>query len=418
MNIVKNPRIRPASLAWRILLVVAVFLVTVAAAKTVKVVKEAKGREGPGSYYKLVAVIPAGTGLEVIEEKENWYKIRYDKKDMWISGNTVTQAKKPGEDAGSLPVAGLPTVTAEASPAVLTAAIKGFWTRFSRNAGDTYELPVDGCDISVTGYESFANVRARETGRTDLMRKYRLKNKYKDHDIPYSREMSVGYACASAVADAPPILAGSAIEYLHHVGWYIASATERYDIRFNYYILDTDRINAVACPGGYIVFTRGLLELLKDESELAALLAHEMAHVIAGHGMLEAVENKERIKADSAFEALGREVGTSDIEADLIGITNRAMSIARSPKLDTYEYEADELALLYMVRCGYDPGGLTRLLDTMHSVHARNVDIFDLNYRNHPDFGERVKRIRSEMRNYRNYKGGRFEDDYKRNMIF
>jgi hypothetical protein len=56
-----------------------------------------------------------------------------------------------------------------------------------------------------------------------------------------------------------------------------------------------------------------------------------MAHVIAGHGMLEAVENKECIKADSAFEALSREVGTSDIEADLIGITNRAVSIARSP---------------------------------------------------------------------------------------
>jgi predicted Zn-dependent protease len=83
-----------------------------------------------------------------------------------------------------------------------------------------------------------------------------------------------------------------------------------------------------------------------------------------------------------------------------------------------YEYEAHELALLYMVRCGYDPGGLTRLLDTMQSVHARNADIFDLNYRNHPDVGERVKRIQREMRDYRNFNGKRYEDDFRRNMIF
>ena len=71
-----------------------VFLFLVAAGNTVKVMKEAQGREGPGSYYKLIKLIPEGTTLEVIEKKRNWYKVKYDKTEVWISGNSITQEKK------------------------------------------------------------------------------------------------------------------------------------------------------------------------------------------------------------------------------------------------------------------------------------------------------------------------------------
>ena len=91
------------------------------------------------------------------------------------------------------------------------------------------------------------------------------------------------------------------VNYVHSVGWYLAEATERYDIRFMFYILDTNRINAVSCPGGYIVLTRGLLELIGDESELAALLAHEMAHVIAGHAMQGMKESESQHKSRFCF---------------------------------------------------------------------------------------------------------------------
>jgi len=409
---------RVLSLASRVVLLCAVFFVIVAAGKTIKLIKETKGREGPGSYFKLVALIPSGTSLQVAEEKENWFKVTFDKKEMWISGNSVAQAKGKTQDSSTGRPAPFQEVSSDASPAVLTAAIKGFWTRYSRSAGTVYELPVDGYDISSAGYETFESARAREVNRSALLKKYRLKNRQKEYDIPAKREMSVGFACASAAADAPPLEAGPLVDYVHHVGWYIASATERYDIRYTFYIIETDRINAISCPGGYIVLTTGLLKLLGDESELAALLAHEMAHVIAGHGMIEAIEDNTRIKADSAFDAIGKEVGKAEIEDDLVGITNRAMAIAKSPKLDKYEYEADELALLYLARSGYAFDGLPRLLNKLKAEHDRNTDIFDLNYRNHPDFGQRLKRLDDAMKDYGGYKGATFAGDFKANMVF
>ncbi len=166
-----------------------------------------------------------------------------------------------------------------------------------------------------------------------------------------------------------------------------------------------------------MVITRGLLEMLNDEAELAALLAHEMAHIIAGHAMQSMEESDVSLRADSAFGSLERETGpATDAEMDLVGITNRAVSIATSPKLDEQEFEADQMALRYLARSGYDIGGLTRMLETMMRRHEANIDIFDLNYRNHPDFAERIRLIERELRRYRNYRGTSFRDQFTQSM--
>jgi len=415
VSIIRNKKLVSV---YRFLAVVVVFLVLVAAVKTVRVVRDAQGREGPGSYYKLVKLIPAGTTLKILETKRSWHKVKYEEVEVWISANSISQEKKTSsmDVFESMP---FQDVSAEASPAILTAAIKGFWTRYSKTAGETYELPVEGYDIPAAVFEAFSQERAGAVRRENLIKKYKLKSADKKHSIPYKQEHSVGYTCASSVADAPLITDMNLLRYIHSVGWYIAEGTERYDIRFNYYILDTDRVNAISCPGGYIVLTRGLLNLIKDESELAALLAHEMAHVIAGHGMLEVFEEKTSIKAGSAFDALNREVGgASELEQELVAIANRAVSIAKSPKLDKYEFEADELALCYMARSGYDLNGHIRLLTTLKAEHDRNVDIFDLNYRNHPDFGERMRRSQKTLRNYRGYTGKSFPESFRGHMVF
>ncbi|MBT4484156.1 MAG: M48 family metalloprotease, partial [Candidatus Latescibacteria bacterium] len=237
--------------------------------------------------------------------------------------------------------------------------------------------------------------------------------------LPYEREHSIGFTCASAAADAPLLENEDLVNYIHSVGWYIAECTDRYDMRFNYYIIDTDRVNAVSCPGGYIVLTKGLLKLLNDESELAALLAHEMAHVIAGHGMIEVIDNKVQIKAGTAFDSLNKQTGgATEAEKDLVAIANRAVSIANSPKLDEYEFEADEMALQYMARSGYDLDGHVRLLNTLMSKHEQTIDIFDLNYRNHPDFKERLNRTGKALREYRRYNGMTFSESFRENMVF
>ncbi|MFC1528584.1 M48 family metalloprotease [Candidatus Latescibacterota bacterium] len=409
------------SVVWtvRFVGIIAVFLVLVAAGEIVKTYKETQGREGPGSYYKLVKIIPEGKTFQVIEKKKNWYKVKYEDVEVWISGNSVGTEQESATRDPFESFAINDITSARASPTVLTAAIKGFWTRYSRSEGLSADLPVEGYDIPAVTFETFSQERSRTVNREALLKKYKLRSKDKKHKLTYEREHSIGFTCASAVADAPLLENEDLIGYVHSVGWYIAECTDRYDIRFNYYIIDTDRVNAVSCPGGYIVLTKGLLNLLNDESELAALLAHEMAHVIAGHGMIEVIDSEVQNKAGTSFDSLNRLTGgATDAEKDLAAIANRAVSIANSPKLDKYEFEADEMALRYMARSGYDLSGHVRLLNLLMTKHEQNIDIFDLNYRNHPDFKDRLKRTGNAMREYRNYSGMTFSENFRNNMVF
>ncbi|MBN1291816.1 MAG: M48 family metalloprotease [Candidatus Latescibacteria bacterium] len=395
-----------------------VILVFVAAAKTVKVNKETPGREGPGSYYELKVLIPAGTKLEVVEQKKHWYKVKYNKIQVWISENALIQQTGRAEDPFATMALG--TAQAEASSATIAAAIKGFWTRYSRtNKANLAELPVDGYDIPPANFEAFAEKRANAVSQDELLKKYKLSDKYSDPKIPYVKEQQSGYSIASSVAEGTLLENMELLTYIHSVGWYLAETTERPDIKYIFYILDTDRVNAISCPGGYIVLTRGLLKLLDNEAELAALLAHEMSHVIAGHGMREVYQDEARITADNAFSSLSKATGgSSEMEEELIAITNRAAAIARSPKLDEYEFEADKLALRYMARCGYDLNGLIGLLNKLKTEHDRNVDMFDLNYRNHPDIKKRLQLSEKEISQYNNYSGNTYTDSYRENMVF
>jgi beta-barrel assembly-enhancing protease len=401
-----------------LLLASAVFLIS-AGGKVRVVAKEAQGRSGPGSFYELKCLIPEGTILEFKEKKKSWCKVVYNNNEVWISENSISS----GESASSKKtdeVVVNSKISITASPAVLTAAIKGFWTRYTgADKSKLTELPVNGYNIEPEYIESFCDKREAQVSRDILFKKYKLKSDYKSVSISYQKDQAIGFSIASSVADAPLVGTVKAVEYINAVGSYVAESTERYDTKFIFYVLDTDRINAVSCPGGYIVLTKGLVELFGNEAELAAVLAHEMAHLIAGHASVQMKENKAAITADSAFGALDKETGGgSETEDELIAVTNRAFQTAVKPKLDEQEYEADRLAVLYLARSGYDLEALPVFLNKMMEMHEKNIDIFDLNYRNHPDFKERMKRVQKEISKYYLYSGQNFMTDFKTEMVF
>jgi len=339
--------------------------------------------------------------------------------DVWISENSILT--DGGASSREIEPMAMGRTDIKASPAAISATIKGFWTRYARTADRSKlaELPLEGYPVPASAIDSFESVRSGGVDRDALFKKYPIEKPFKPGRVPFVKEQSIGYSIASAVAEGKLVPMGPAASYVTCVGDYIAGCTERDDIPFKFYILDTDRVNAVSCPGGYIILTRGLLGLIHDESELAALLAHEMAHVIAGHGTKAAIDDRIRIKADDAFADLDQEVGNDPAELEeLIGITNRAVSIATAPKLDEYEYEADRMALRYLARGGYDLKAQIRLLQAIKERHEDTIDMFDLNYRNHPDFAKRLSLSEKEMKNYRNYQGGGFAEYYRTHMTF
>lgn len=91
--------------------------------------------------------------------------------------------------------------------------------------------------------------------------------------------------------------------YVNLVGQSIAKSTsKRPQIKYRFGIIDTDEINAFACPGGYIFVTTGLLKVLYDENELAAVLAHEIGHIEHGDGLRDIQTSKAPEYADFSWK--------------------------------------------------------------------------------------------------------------------
>ena len=118
-------------------------------------------------------------------------------------------------------------------------------------------------------------------------------------------------------------------------------------------LLDSPQINAFALPGGYLYVTRGLLALANDASELAAVIAHEMAHVLARHGLQ---RQRREAEAELAARVVSDVLGDdSETRAALLRGKLRLAEFNRSQEL-----EADQIGIELMARAGFDPYAAAR----------------------------------------------------------
>lgn len=128
-------------------------------------------------------------------------------------------------------------------------------------------------------------------------------------------------------------------------------------------ILDTPKVNAFALPGGFLYITRGLLALASDSSEIAAVIAHEMAHVSSNHAIL----RQEKYSSAQVGEEVVHEVLGDSVAA-------RVALAANQLKLSDFsreqELQADAIGIRMIGRAGFDPYAAARFLDTMQAYQA------------------------------------------------
>ena len=99
-------------------------------------------------------------------------------------------------------------------------------------------------------------------------------------------ETELGKGIAANLLGAAPLVPDAALQtYVNRIGKWLAMHSERPGLPWHFGVLDTDSVNAFAAPGGYVFITRGLLLQMRDESELAGVLAHEISHVIERHAL-------------------------------------------------------------------------------------------------------------------------------------
>lgn len=152
------------------------------------------------------------------------------------------------------------------------------------------------------------------------------------------------------------------LDYVNSVGLKVAGVSQRPDFDYHFTALDHNSVNAFALPGGYIFITRGLLERLKSESQLAGILAHETAHVVARDTM--EVMSREMLLSTALSVALSKQ--SSGTVNEVANITSQIISLKYSRE---DEKVADLAGMDYMVAAGYNPYGM---IETFQMLESEN----------------------------------------------
>jgi predicted Zn-dependent protease len=145
----------------------------------------------------------------------------------------------------------------------------------------------------------------------------------------------------------------------------LVAASERPDQRYRITLLNSPAVNAFALPTGQLYVTRGLLALANDSSELASVLSHEMAHVIADHAAM----REDRARQVALVTRVFDNMGTGDPEMMARGLARSKIALASFSR--SQELEADGIGVGIAARAGYDPYGAVRFLSSL----GRNADL-------------------------------------------
>jgi len=204
-------------------------------------------------------------------------------------------------------------------------------------------------------------------------------------EVLFGREVAAGLLADRKIMQDPALN-----RYVNLVGQSIARYGNRPELQFFFAVVDSDEINAYAVPGGYVFITTATLEFIQNEAELAAVLAHEIAHVSDRH-IVKALD----IRADdeSMTAMVSKIVGGNSESASVIFLqaVDHALTILFSKGLQWEdEYEADEQAVFLTAFAGYDPSAYPRLLIRLDEAPGqKRIELG----KTHPPLAERVKRI-------------------------
>ena len=214
------------------------------------------------------------------------------------------------------------------------------------------------------------------------------KDKLDDLTFSDEEERKIGEAVSVKIRQRFGVVQNADVhKYVTLVGSVLAQQTTRPNLGWTFVVLDTDGVNAFASPGGFVHITRGALGLIKNEAELAGVLAHEITHVTHKHTV-------NAIKKNKAV-ALGASETLSDRGAMLDTIANRAYSMVLENAFDRGdELDADKEAVVLTQQAGYAPAALA---DFLIRLDDRNKDQAARNglFASHPETKERIDKIKA-----------------------
>lgn len=212
------------------------------------------------------------------------------------------------------------------------------------------------------------------------------------------QEHYIGRGVAAYIAGSyKPLNNPAANEYLNLLGQSLADCTEsqKASAGYRFLLLDSKEVNAFSAPGGFVLVTRGLVRTVENEDELAAALAHEIAHVELEHGVKNIqfqviIEGAKKAGLTSAKEILPakkqeilNKVYTDTVNSVAITLLNKGYT-------NSDENSADEYALVLLEKAGYSKAALPMVLTRLQQRDVGRDGFFT---KTHPNPEERAAQL-------------------------
>ncbi len=224
-------------------------------------------------------------------------------------------------------------------------------------------------------------------------------------DISEADEIHIGEGVASMILGASPLYKNDELQaYVNRVGRWIAVQSSRPDLPWGFAVIDTPSIEAFSTPGGQVFVSIGLMRKLKSESELAGVLAHEVAHVALKH-QVQAIQAAKRA---GAWGDIGQSMAKDKLASTQLGSSQLGSMLGNAfaqegiefvknglflkPLDRSLEYDADRLAVVLAARAGYDSYGLMAVLQQLTTV-TPDESTGSLSMSTHPTPNERLNEL-------------------------
>ena len=203
--------------------------------------------------------------------------------------------------------------------------------------------------------------------------------------VPLAIDRTIGEQTARALHQSSTVCTDPGPKkYVEAVAASLTGALDDHRFTFQFVVVDDPEVNAFALPGGFVTVNKGLLDSAETGDEVAAVLAHEMQHVLRRHGT----------------ERMLRELGASTLLSALFGGTDIAVPAGVTHDFISNAYdrdqesEADELGLALLVKAGLDPRGMSRFFARLAKAGLNPPALLST----HPDPGDRAEKAERAAR--------------------
>ena len=207
-----------------------------------------------------------------------------------------------------------------------------------------------------------------------------------EKEIAFGKQMAQEVERQAKIVD-DPIVA----EYVNRVGQNLVRNSDA-KVPFTIKVLDSEEVNAFALPGGFFFVNSGLILKADSESELAGVMAHEIAHVAARHGTKQATKGQIVNLASIPLIFMGGWTGYAIRQGASLAIPMGFLTFSRS-----MEREADFLGLQYLYKTGYDPTSFVDFFEKVQSMEKKKPGTMAKVFATHPMTDDRIKASQDEI---------------------